>query len=114
MSNLRRLFSSGADTISSRRRRISSLESGGAASGVGDWVISLGARLRALEEGLDEGIEAAIHHGFDIADFNTGAVVLDDLVRVEGVAADLAAEGNVLLFAREVGQLLLLLPLVDW
>src|SRR6266542_1006975 len=97
----------------SRRRRISALESGGAASELGGWVIGLGARPRALEEGLDEWIEAAIHHGFDIADFNAGAVVLDDLVRVERVAADLAAEGDVLLLAREVGQLLLLLLLVE-
>jgi len=40
-------------------------------------------------------------------------MVLDDLVRREGVRADLAPERDLLLLAGQVGQLLLLLLLVD-
>ncbi len=38
-------------------------------------------------------------------------MVLDQLVRVERVGADLAAEGDLLLVAGQLGQLLALLPL---
>ena len=46
---------------------------------------------------------------FDVADLLLRAVVLDHLVRVQHVAADLAAEGDVLLLAAQLIELRLLL-----
>src|SRR3989442_7617203 len=68
---------------------------------------------RPQQIGLDEGLEVAIHDGLDVANLQTGAMVLDELVRVEGVRADLAAECDLLLVPGQLGQLLALLFLGD-
>ena len=52
--------------------------------------------------GLDERVEVAVEDAVDVAHFHLGAVVLDHLVRLQHVAADLAAEGDVLLLAADL------------
>jgi penicillin-binding protein 1A len=59
--------------------------------------------------GLDEAVDVAVEHAGDVAFLVLGAVVLHHLVRVQDVAADLAAEGNRLLLAAEAIELGLLL-----
>src|SRR5712691_2237648 len=68
---------------------------------------------RPQEIRLDEGVEVAIHDGLDVANLQTGAMVLDELVRVERVRADLAAERDLLLVPGQLGQLIALLFLGD-
>ena len=58
---------------------------------------------------LDELVDVAVEHAVDVALLVLRAVVLDHLVRVQHVAADLAAEGDVLLLAADLSQLGLLL-----
>src|ERR1043165_3053548 len=72
--------------------------------------------LRALagalrEVGVDELGEIAVEHALHVADFVSGPQVLDQLIRLQHVRADLAAEGDVLLLPLDA--LLLLLPLLD-
>src|SRR5262245_56487624 len=65
---------------------------------------------------LDEPIDVAVEHPVDITDLLFGAVVLDELIRVQHVAANLAAERNLLLGAAdliELGLLLLQLEIVE-
>ena len=57
---------------------------------------------------LDEAVEVAIQHAVDVADLLLGAMVLDQLVRVQHVAPDLIAEGDVLLHAADRVELRLL------
>src|SRR2546430_3454161 len=63
--------------------------------------------------GLDERVEVAIQHGLDVADLEPRPVVLDQLIGLERVRADLAAERDLLLLARELRELLALLLLGD-
>src|SRR4051812_24780958 len=61
---------------------------------------------------LDERIEVAVEHAVDVARLVLGAQILHELVRLEHVAADLAAQVDALLLAldlRELGVALLLL-----
>ena len=63
---------------------------------------------------MDEAVERAVQDGLDVPDLVVGAVVLDQLVRVEHVGADLTPEADVLRGAplpRELGLALLLLEL---
>ena len=47
--------------------------------------------------GADEGVEVAVEHAVHVADFELGAVVLDEPVGLQGVGADLVAEADVAL-----------------
>src|SRR4030095_16357090 len=96
----------------SRRRRICSLASAGFPPG-GVVMSGLGGRPRRGQKSANERVEPSIHDRFHGSDLDAGAIVLDDLVRRERVGADLAAEGDLLLLPGQVGQLLLLLLLVD-
>ena len=58
---------------------------------------------------LDERVDVAVEHAVDVADLLLGAVVLDELIRLQDVAADLAAERDLLLDAADLVQLRLLL-----
>src|SRR3954447_19089261 len=70
------------------------------------------ARLRLAQQlGPDELVEVAVEHGVDVADLVAGAQVLDDLVRVQDVVADLRAEVDVLRLALLARDLLLALAL---
>src|SRR5271156_1258069 len=52
-----------------------------------------GAVVTTKEEiGPDEGVQIAVHNLFHVAAFNFGAVVLDELIGLHGVGANLAAE----------------------
>src|SRR5262245_42843675 len=98
----------------SRPRRICSLTSAGLPAGVVMTEPSrLGRGPRRGQERADERVESAVHDRFHVADLDPGAVVLDDLVGREGIGANLAAERDLLFLAGQVGQLLLLLLLVD-
>src|SRR5271156_3153374 len=59
-------------------------------------LILLGANQVAAieEEGADEGVEIAIEDFLDIAALDLGAVVFYELIGLEGVGADLAAEAD--------------------
>jgi hypothetical protein len=56
-----------------------------------------------LQIRLDERIDVAVHHLLHVGDLELGAVVVDHRVRLEDVAADLAAERHVLLVGVERG-----------
>ena len=60
----------------------------------------------------DEAVEIAVEHALRVSSLEPGAVVLHELVRLEDVAADLAAEADVLRLAALAGKLglALLLP----
>ena len=61
---------------------------------------------------VDEAVEAAVEHGAGVADLVVGPQVLDELVGLEDVRADLAAEADLALLVvllGEVGLALLLL-----
>src|SRR5712671_4001310 len=58
---------------------------------------------------LDEEIDVAVQHAVDIADLLLRAMVLDHLVRVQHVTANLAAEGNGALRPADLIELRLLL-----
>src|SRR5207249_1645956 len=62
---------------------------------------------------LDQGVQIAVHHGVDVAHLVAGPVVLDQLIGMERVRADLAAEGDLLFLTSQLGQLLALLLLGD-
>src|SRR3954471_21833645 len=65
---------------------------------------------RALhQEALDEHVDVAVEHAVDVADLLLRAVILHELVGVQHVAADLAAERDVLLRAADLLELLLIL-----
>src|SRR5829696_6473780 len=65
---------------------------------------------RALhQERLDEDVDVAVEHAVDVADLLLGPVIFDQLIWVQDVAADLAAEGNLLLGAADLLELRLLL-----
>src|ERR671918_1687468 len=57
---------------------------------LGDLPGGLGEQI-----GLDEAVEIAVEDPLCVALLDVGAVVLDELVRVQDVAADLAAEAGV-------------------
>src|SRR5207247_2067439 len=84
---------------------------GGGAEGGGGALMS--RRSRLAEGRLDEGVDPAAHDRFDVAHLHARAVILADLVGVEGVRADRAAEGDLLLLSAQLRQLLALLLLVD-
>src|SRR3990172_2953195 len=58
-------------------------------------------RRRVHQVRLDEPVEVPVHHRGDVAHFLAGAVVLDHLVGLEDVRADLAAPADFLLLAGE-------------
>ena len=62
---------------------------------------------------VDEVVESAIEHGLGVTGLVLGPVVLDELVRMEDVAADLTAEPNLLLRAADLLQLRLVLFHLD-
>src|SRR5262245_50057816 len=65
---------------------------------------------RALhQEGLDENVDVAVEHPVHISDLLFRSVVLHELVRVQHIAPDLAAEGDLLLGPADLLQLGLLL-----
>ena len=71
----------------------------------------------AAEFAVDEGVDVAIHDSLDVAGFHAGAVVLDHLVGLEDVGADLAAPCDVPLLAilaLDIGALFVLLDLVEF
>src|SRR5215813_15080109 len=53
------------------------------------------------------------HYGVHVADFEPGPMILDQLVGMERIGPDLAAEGDLLLLPGQLGQLLALLLLGD-
>src|SRR6266446_7887085 len=67
------------------------------------------APARPQEVRPDQPVEVAVHHPLDVADLEPRPMVLDELVGMERVRADLAAEGDLLLLAGELGELLALL-----
>src|SRR5262244_1216360 len=64
---------------------------------------------RRQQIGFDELLKVTVHHSLDVADLDPGAVILDALLRMEGVGTDLATECDALLLARELRQLFFLL-----
>src|SRR3954469_25355781 len=67
------------------------------------------ARPLPAEGGLDERVEVAVEHAVDVAGLVLGAQVLHELVRRQYVAADLAAEADLLLLALDGRELVLAL-----
>ena len=45
-------------------------------------------------------VDVAVEHAVDVADLLLGPVILDELIRMQDVAADLAAERDLLLQRR--------------
>src|SRR5438876_965858 len=86
------------------RGRISSF----ASSGLTGPPLGL-ASARPEQVGPDQPVEVAVHHRLDVADLEPRPVVLDELVGMKRVRADLTAEGDLLLLAGELGELLALL-----
>ena len=58
---------------------------------------------------LDELIDVPVHDGIDIAGLRPGAMVLHQLIRLEHIGPDLAAPGDVLLFAHQLPEFFFLL-----
>src|SRR3989475_1871281 len=69
------------------------------------------ASARPEQVGPDQPVEVAVHHRLDVADLEPRPVVLDELVGMKRVRADLTAEGDLLLLAGELVELLALLLL---
>src|SRR3989449_5546726 len=88
------------------RGRISSF----ASSGLTGPPLGL-ASARPEQVGPDQPVEVAVHHRLDVADLEPRPVVLDELVGMKRVRADLTAEGDLLLLAGELVELLALLLL---
>ena len=55
--------------------------------------------------GFDEAVDVAVEDGAGVADFVVGPQVLDDLVRLEHVRADLVAEADFALLVVLLGEL---------
>src|SRR2546429_8206676 len=53
----------------------------------------------------DQLVEVAVHHRLDVADLDPRPMVLDELVGMERVRANLAPEGDLLLGTGELGEL---------
>src|SRR5579872_5168048 len=62
---------------------------------------------------LDEAVEVAVEHAIDVADRFLRPVILHELIRVQHVAANLAAEGDLLLRAADLIELRLLFLLLQ-
>src|SRR5436305_7787889 len=77
---------------------------GGEGSLQGQLVLA-GHRHLPLEPGLDERIEVAVEDAVGVADLGAGAVVLDQAVGLQHVAADLAPPGDLLLLPLALGLL---------
>src|SRR5262245_29319207 len=74
------------------------------------WRLGAECPARALHQiGFDEHVDIAVEDAVDVADLLSRAVILDELVRVQHVAANLAAERDLLLGAADLIQLGLLL-----
>ena len=69
------------------------------------WSTVAGVGGAAAEFGGHELVEVAVQDRLDVAGLHAGPVVLDHLVGVEDVGADLAAEGDVAAVAAQGGQL---------
>src|SRR6266851_3557888 len=54
---------------------------------------------------LDEDIDVAVEHAVDVADLLFRPVILGELIRVQHVAANLAAESDLLLHAADLVEL---------
>ena len=63
--------------------------------------------------GVDESVEVAVEDALRVPGFVIGAMVLDDLVGMEDIAADLTSEAGVLHDAALGGQLLLAALLLE-
>ena len=57
------------------------------------------------EVGLDEAVDSAVEHGAGVADLMAGPQILDELVRLKNVRADLIAEADVALLVILLGEL---------
>ena len=65
------------------------------------------------EVGLDEAVELAVEHRAGVADLVAGPQVLDELVRLQDVGADLAAEADLALLVVDLGEFGLALLLLQ-
>src|ERR1043165_765700 len=81
--------------------------------------VILGRRLTERAAGalhqvaLDEHVDVAVENAVDVADLLLRPVILHHLVRMQDVAADLAAEADLLLDAADLRQLRLVLLHLD-
>src|SRR5438552_14277425 len=62
---------------------------------------------------LDEDVDIAVEHAVDVADLLLGPMILHELVRMQDVTADLAAERDFLLRAANLIELRLVLFHLD-
>src|SRR4029079_6003422 len=77
-------------------------------------VRTVGAGATPLEEGLDQAVEVTVEDRLHVAGLEAGPLVLDELVRLHSVRADLAPEVDAALLPRqllELGTLVLALLL---
>src|SRR5687767_8145440 len=65
------------------------------------------------QERFDEQVNVAVEHAVDVSDLLFGSMILDQLIRMEDVAANLAAKRDVLLRAADLIELCLLLLELD-
>src|SRR5262245_41391157 len=65
------------------------------------------------EKRLDEHVEVAVEHAVDVADLLFGPVIFGELIRMEDVAPNLAAERDLLLRAPDLIELRLVLLELD-
>src|SRR6266498_4804566 len=83
------------------------------------WPVSAGRALQPLpcclrqKVGVDEPVEVAVEDSLRVAHLVVGAVVLDELVRVEHIAANLTPEVRLLHGAALLGELGLPLLLLE-
>src|SRR6476620_4699467 len=68
-------------------------------------VRAVGAGATPVEEGLDQAVEVTVEDGLHVAGLEPGPLVLDELVRLHRVRADLAPEVDAALLPRELLEL---------
>src|SRR5262249_42180404 len=85
--------------------RASRVDGTGPRAPSGRWTRSGRTTPPPLEVRLHERIEVAVEHGVDVPGLVLGPQVLHHLVRLQDVAADLAAEADLLLVAPDLVQL---------
>ncbi len=67
-------------------------------------------RSSLQKKGVDEGLDLSIQHLLHVGGLQARPVVFHELVGGEDVRTNLAAPGDIFLFAFELGHLLVLLP----
>src|SRR5262245_12191217 len=89
----------------------------GASVNVIVWRFGAERAARAFHQvGLDEAVDVAVEHAVDVANLFLRSLILDESIRREHVAADLTAEGDLLLGAAnliELGLLFFQLEVVE-